>query len=775
MSTLVVLLPVVLSWLLVEVVASDSSELVAAVLVNASENFSACGGVYIQKRFTLKSENYPESYPGDLQCHYLIKGPHCPSYYKFEFLDFALENSVGCTKDRFVVQEQDALCGYQNKTKTYFASNGSLHVTFTSDGDGSGRGYLIRVNRTDCEKNSEGTSIETSEATTLKTASSTAPPIESRISLPDPNQSASHCCGTIYNAKTIIITSPNFPYTLNKKADCVFEIHKTDQNICRLRINFLFFYLGYTNVKNCPHGYLEVDGKYICGCNSESQLVTAFGNANKKVIRFKTEGYYQGYNSGFVLEVIQDECPKKYSPSHYHNDEINKVAWPAGADDKNLVEKLHLINERTEVLDTDEVFYPRKSSGKIIKSVYFYAAPEYSNSDKEKTTFQDTGSIKSVLTNTDYYRCYNWNLVQYDFLNRRYGSSLTCPREEENTLSGLDSSRCVELSFIEGYFKSPGYPWSYPANLNICYRLRKQPGYCAMRIFVQDFQIEDSYNCAKDYLLFSNGARQCGSGLHGASWKIDLRSKDHDDMIFVTDEYYCARGFSGVYQQIACEDEFPVYPVDTATTPIILTTPDYYCDRIIAEKSFSFEVDGDRRICNFRIRKDDKDTCKINFYLEKFDLVCGIESLVIDGTTYCGHLSGKVVKVNVNTSPVDVVYTSTLENKYDKLRFKIIGEQISNDCLFVDTPDVQRLLSVEPKTVPASLNSIENLPKDKYFIAFVNKQFKDICGIVTNPKSKKKVPYETRKLAFELTGEKILEEEIEELEIHEIDCDNLAL
>lgn len=39
------------------------------------------------------------------------------------------------------------------------------------------------------------------------------------------------------------------------------------------------------------------------------------------------------------------------------------------------------------------------------------------------------------------------------------------------------------------------------------------------------------------------------------------------------------------------------------------------------------------------------------------------------------------VKVNVNNASTILIFRSTLERKYHDLRFKIKGEQISDDCL----------------------------------------------------------------------------------------------
>lgn len=86
--------------------------------------------------------------------------------------------------------------------------------------------------------------------------------------------------------------------------------------MCRLRINLLFFSLGPPTQNSCPYGHLEVDGKYICGCNSDIQLTTDFRNSETKVLRFNSAGYQVNGASGFVLEVIQDECQKRYSPEN---------------------------------------------------------------------------------------------------------------------------------------------------------------------------------------------------------------------------------------------------------------------------------------------------------------------------------------------------------------------------------------------------------------------------------------------------------------------------
>lgn len=76
-----------------------------------------------------------------------------------------------------------------------------------------------------------------------------------------------------------------------------------------------FFAMGPSGHNSCPYGHLEIDGKFLCGCNSHVQLTTSFGGLESKLIKFHTEGFNSRDKSGFVLEVIQDECQKSSQPN----------------------------------------------------------------------------------------------------------------------------------------------------------------------------------------------------------------------------------------------------------------------------------------------------------------------------------------------------------------------------------------------------------------------------------------------------------------------------
>ncbi|XP_056644777.1 tolloid-like protein 1 [Diorhabda sublineata] len=431
-----------------------------------------CGGVFTEISFFLQSPNYPQEYPPNLNCIYLIEGQDCPTYYEFDFIDFRLENSVGCVKDRLLIENQDALCG-KKSNKGYFKSNGSLNVEFLTNNNTSDRGFKIFVTRKPCESSKK-------EANTNKTTHMTV-------------------------SRTIRTAKPFQPFYS--------EIPKFEEN----------------NIQYC------------------------------------------------------------------------------------------------------------------------------------------------------------WNIFDFRRFLINFPYNLKCRREnrQEDTWNN-----CIELNQHRGYFRSPGYPFFYPKILNMCFRFRKQPGYCAIRLYMNDFQLQSSYECQKDYVLLENQHRYCGRSLLRQYITFDLTSKNYEDLRFVTDLFFCGRGFCGSYEQLPCQQ--PTVPINLTTTTVPPSpTPNVIgCDRYISDQSFTLEMNQNKANCIFEIKKFTKSACKVDFHFEKFDLFCGSESLLMNNITLCGHLTDRKISVNFDEyyGIVTVVYRSNLLNKYSDFKFKITGQQVTDDCLIPEPP-----------------------------------------------------------------------------------------
>ncbi|XP_067626124.1 uncharacterized protein [Eurosta solidaginis] len=138
------------------------------------------------------------------------------------------------------------------------------------------------------------------------------------------------CCNTAFNRKRFYLSSPGFPRTAftsllpAQQRDCVFELEKYADNICRLRIEFKFFHYGHafqgtgdvrgnvnaaigTSRDVCTEDYLEIDGERFCGCRTGYIYISPWLLGDKKQLRMRM-GYSGIPSNGFLLNIYQEEC-----------------------------------------------------------------------------------------------------------------------------------------------------------------------------------------------------------------------------------------------------------------------------------------------------------------------------------------------------------------------------------------------------------------------------------------------------------------------------------
>lgn len=121
------------------------------------------------------------------------------------------------------------------------------------------------------------------------------------------------CCCRPFNQRRFYLTSPGFPNRNNQNSDCLYHIERNHPGICRLRIEMKFFLLGNHDPRfGCVDSFLEIDGRRICGCNTGLRYVSQWG-IGVKTIRFRSAAAFAQGIRGFVLDVIQEECPYRIS------------------------------------------------------------------------------------------------------------------------------------------------------------------------------------------------------------------------------------------------------------------------------------------------------------------------------------------------------------------------------------------------------------------------------------------------------------------------------
>lgn len=112
---------------------------------------SFCGGIFDGKEIYIKSPNYPDKYPSNLECYYMILGEQCSKYYNIEYLDFNLEDSTDCENSSLQIGNQTSFCGAKNGTEIHAANNGSLQLEFRSKNSSNGKGFFLLITRLPCQ------------------------------------------------------------------------------------------------------------------------------------------------------------------------------------------------------------------------------------------------------------------------------------------------------------------------------------------------------------------------------------------------------------------------------------------------------------------------------------------------------------------------------------------------------------------------------------------------------------------------------------------------
>lgn len=313
-----------------------------------------CGGIFREKQVLIKSPHYPHKYPKNANCEYIFYSPFvCVNEFHIQFLDFQLEPSLSCSKDKVIIGADEVLCGQVIGIMKYKAINGTLRIKFMSDDTMETKGFKLLVTRLPCSLN-ESTdenvhesmvsstfqvhpapalqpdnviTIEPAVVNTISNMDSESVP-ETTIAKPICSNSQMQsngiwpysaapttpiaptipsCCINVYNQKSFYLISPAFPNAPQFPSNCLFYVERFHPNICRLRIEFKYFLLGDWQANQCSYSFVEIDGRRFCGCQTGFVYYTQWGDSPKS-IRFTNTPLYRGIQ-GFVLEITQEECP----------------------------------------------------------------------------------------------------------------------------------------------------------------------------------------------------------------------------------------------------------------------------------------------------------------------------------------------------------------------------------------------------------------------------------------------------------------------------------
>ncbi|GAB1288707.1 CUB domain-containing protein 2 [Apodemus speciosus] len=147
--------PFTSSWHVMSVVF-HSDKHVASRGFSAGYQKDVCGGVLTGLSGVLSSPEYPNNYPNNVECHWLIRASG-PAAVKLVFVDFQVEGSDQCTYDYVAVlgapgpAQGHHYCG-RTRPPTLVSLGHELQVVFKSDFNIGGRGFKAHYFSGECQE-----------------------------------------------------------------------------------------------------------------------------------------------------------------------------------------------------------------------------------------------------------------------------------------------------------------------------------------------------------------------------------------------------------------------------------------------------------------------------------------------------------------------------------------------------------------------------------------------------------------------------------------------
>eukprot|EP00795_Rhopilema_esculentum_P014516 gene14516-5577_t len=196
---------------------------------------TGCGGKLTGANGTIKTPRYPQKYPKNTACIWIISGNDYNSTVEFTFESFMLENHPRCRYDYVIIRDGDSelapiigkFCG-NNVPRTIHSAGNSLWLRFFSDSVNNDFGFKAFYRR-----------------------SKQQPRPTEKV----PTNSVDLCGGSFFG-KSGEITSPDFPKQYPNNLNCLWTIENNDDTSVT-EVSFEAFKLEYT--PSCLFDFVTIE------------------------------------------------------------------------------------------------------------------------------------------------------------------------------------------------------------------------------------------------------------------------------------------------------------------------------------------------------------------------------------------------------------------------------------------------------------------------------------------------------------------------------------
>ncbi|XP_055940019.1 cubilin-like isoform X2 [Argiope bruennichi] len=485
---------------------------------------SDCGGEVTSSAGRISSPGYPRYYTSGLRCHYKIRRPD-PSTctVELDFRVFDVATSAGCSEDYLQLPDQTRLCGSQTTSKALdYSAVGSdvMTLTFVTDSIGAGRGFDIVVRQ-------------------LPNSCSILPPPPS-------------CDMTISEERTVI-HSPNYPEDYPADALCVYSVRRLDRSVCQVQVEFLDFDLEPAPDCGSDFVQLEKNGERFCGVQTPPTTVLSFGDGDILRMVFRSDSVSS--RRGFEARVrqIRNSCYRPIGPANGRQcgtysdtmftiqSENFPLLYPPNSDCE------YRIVRQNPTICQVELFFSHfdvasENPAHCDRDFLEVKGARYCGKRDGQRVLVDFPKERNELTlhfKSDSYQQLSGFRIEVKQLTSG------CPPLENKTCEQTFSSESFQVI-------SPGYQsGSYPDGSDCRYTVKKSSfQVCALQVKFYTFDLEQSEDCAKDYLDIAE-QKLCGRMEYDSVRTYEFLE---DEMIiqFHSDGFKNGAGFFLLFEQKTC-------------------------------------------------------------------------------------------------------------------------------------------------------------------------------------------------------------------------------
>ncbi|XP_077993791.1 cubilin-like [Glandiceps talaboti] len=426
-----------------------------------AEYFVACGGVYTETSGEFTTPYFPDAYPNDKTCEYVIQ--QLPGYViTLTFVTFDIEGSTDCIFDYVEIRDGQTidspliskLCGTSVPAPIISTQN-NMYVRFVSDGSLSNHGF--RATYTISEG---GTSGE---------------------------------CGGSFTDPIGIFTSPSHPDSYPHGLSCAYVIDVEEGYIIRLTFNSfqleqhsLCNYDYVAVYDNCTQEGCGLRGKY-CGSQTPPTITSI---SNVMTVLFVSDGSisYDGFSASYVSLDASSTCG-------------GDVVLPSGSVMSPNYPDIYPGSQECIWIITAQ------AGNQIMVNISDIDIEYHSLCNYDYLEIRNGGYASSPLIGTFCGTEANPSVFA------SHGNRLYIKFKVDSSVGGrgfridydATSTGCgAELSGASGSFTSPNYPMPYGHNAECAYMIRVAAG-SIITLYFAEFDLERHSNCAYDYVRVYDG------------------------------------------------------------------------------------------------------------------------------------------------------------------------------------------------------------------------------------------------------------------------------